>query len=209
RPAKAWMSRQALASEPKLQIYLNHEAKSRVARAPSGFYNAMIAPLTPYRIRGVIWYQGESNAENERDAHLYRTMFPLLIEDWRSAWHQGRFSFLFVQLANMTDRPWWPLLRESQAAALKLSGTAAAITLDVGDPNDGHPKNKQAVGARLALAARAVAYGESIVYSGPTFREMTREDQALRIWFNDVGGGLIAQGPNLAGFKIAGPDRRF
>src|SRR5215813_5577328 len=125
------------------------------------------------------------------------------------AWRQGRFPFLFVQLANMTDRPWWPLGRESQAAALKLRDTAVAVTIDVGDPNDGHPKNKQAVGARLALAARAVAYGERIEYSGPLFREMTRDGQALRLWFDHTEGGLMAKGSNLTGFAIAGPDGRF
>ncbi len=232
--AQPWISRSALKSEPKLRPYLDDwveslarypqaieewkNAPSRSPRkaagpgdapSPSGLYNAMVAPLTPYRIRGVIWYQGESNAENEADAYLYRSVFPVLIEDWRSAWRQGDFPFLFVQLANMTDRPWWPLLRESQSKALKLRNTAVAFTIDVGDPQDGHPKNKQPVGARLALAARAVAYGERIEYSGPAFREVTREGDALRVWFDHIGSGLMVKGPKLSGFLVAGTDGRF
>lgn len=122
----------------------------------------MIYPLLPLRIKGVIWYQGESNVER---AYQYRTLFPALIKDWRKNFNQGDFPFLFVQLANfqnMDEQPRndpWPQLREAQAMALALPNTGMAVAIDIGDAKDIHPTNKQDVGKRLALAARKVAYG--------------------------------------------------
>ncbi len=138
---------------------------------PAGLYNAMIAPLTKYPIRGAIWYQGESNASPER-APLYSRLFRTMIQDWRSAWGQGDFPFLFVQLANYKAgaNARWPELREAQFEALALRNTGMAVTIDVGNPDDIHPRDKQTVGARLAAAARAISYGENVVYSGPLFR---------------------------------------
>jgi len=181
---------------------------------PSVLYNAMIAPLMPYGIRGIIWYQGESNAQR---AYEYRTLFPAMIRDWRKNWAQGDFPFLFVQLANyMPVKPEpgedeWAELREAQVLALSVPRTAMAVTIDIGDANDIHPRNKQELGNRLALAARAIAYGEKIEYSGPIYREgsLKKEDGKIRLRFDHVGGGLVAKGPELKGFSIAGEDEKF
>ncbi len=180
---------------------------------PSVLFNAMIAPLTPYAIRGAIWYQGESNASR---AYQYRKLFPAMIQDWRRHWNRGDFPFLFVQLANFMQRKpepsesAWAELREAQLMALSLPNTAMAVIIDIGEANDIHPKNKQGVGHRLALAARAIVYGEDIEYSGPLFETMTIEGNKVRIRFSHVGGGLVAKGGGpLKGFAIAGVDRKF
>lgn len=180
------------------------------AYTPAGLYNAMIAPLTPFPIRGVIWYQGESNANpNPAGASLYAKAFQAMIRDWRRAWAEGDFPFLFVQLANYKANPSWPEVREAQRESLALANTAMAVTIDIGNPNDIHPTNKQDVGHRLALAARAVAYGEKIEYSGPLFRQTSTESSALRVWFDHIGAGLVARGGSLKGFEIAGRDGKF
>lgn len=175
---------------------------------PSGLYNAMIAPLTPYAIRGALWYQGEANA-NPAGAWLYRRLFTQMIESWREAWAQGSFPFYFVQLANFKSNGWWPLLRESQNMTLELKNTGQALAIDVGNPQDIHPNNKQEVGHRLALVARALTYGETIEYSGPTYREMTITGPQVELWFDHVGTGLVAKGGALTGFWIAGADGKF
>ena len=176
---------------------------------PSGLYNAMIAPLTRLPIRGVIWYQGESNASRER-APLYAHLFGTMIQDWRHAWGQSGLPFLFVQLANFkTGEARWPELREAQRQTLALANTAMAVTIDIGTTDDIHPKNKQDVGLRLALAARAVAYGEKIEYSGPMFQQATPEGHVLRVRFDHIGTGLMARGGNLVGFEISGADGKF
>jgi sialate O-acetylesterase len=126
---------------------------------PAGLWNAMIAPLAPYTIRGVIWYQGEANAGIDEHAYHYRHLFPTMIQDWRNRWGQGDFPFLFVQLANYQTNGRWAVLRESQTETLRLANTGMAVAIDVGEPKDIHPKNKQDVGLRLALAARAIAPG--------------------------------------------------
>ena len=182
------------------------------SQTPSWLFNGMIAPLTPYPIRGVIWYQGENNANN-REALLYRRLFRSLIEDWRHEWGQGSFPFLFVQLANyarVAEDSMWPELREAQARALGLTNTGMAVTIDIGDSTDIHPGNKQDAGLRLALAARAIAYGEQdLEYSGPMHRQTTRKGSALRLWFDHAGSGLKTRGESLTGFEIAGSDGRF
>jgi sialate O-acetylesterase len=176
---------------------------------PAGLYNAMIAPLTPFAIRGAIWYQGEANA-NATQAYPYRKLFRTMIEDWRNQWGEGAFPFLFVQLANYHANQYWPLLRESQTETLNLRNTGMAVIIDVGESKDIHPKNKQAVGQRLALAARATVYGETIVYSGPLYRQASTETGQMRLWFDHVGGGLAARGGSeLTGFTIAGADGKF
>lgn len=179
---------------------------------PTVLYNAMIAPLIPYGIRGAIWYQGESNAGR---AYQYRSLFPALIQDWRKNWNRGDFPFLFVQLANWqetkpepADDP-WAELREAQLMTLSLPTTGMAVTIDIGEAGDIHPQNKQDVGRRLALAARHVAYGEQLVYSGPIYNSMTIEGSSIRLGFDHVGGGLVAKGGELKGFAIAGEDRKF
>lgn len=178
---------------------------------PSGLYNAMISPLVPYAIRGAIWYQGENNAHRGR-AELYRRLFPAMITDWRNAWKQGDFPFLFVQLANFAKVPEageWPELREAQRETLSLANTGMAVTVDVGDPQDIHPTNKQDVGLRLALAARGIVYGEKVVYAGPLFRQTVRDGSSMRVYFDHTGGGLKLRGAALNGFEVAGAEGKW
>jgi len=181
------------------------------AHEPSALYNAMLAPITPFPIRGAIWYQGETNAPSRR-VQVYARLLQTLISDWREAWGEGDFPFLIVQLANFKAGPnnAWPELRDAQRQALALKNAGMAVTIDIGEPNDIHPKNKQDVGLRLALAARAIAYGEKIEYSGPLYRQTTPADHALRVWFDHVDRGLVAKGGGaLKRFEIAGADRKF
>ncbi len=179
--------------------------------APAALYNGMIAPLTPFAIRGVIWYQGETNSKLDLVPTMYQRVFPKMIQDWRSAWGEGDFPFLYVQLANFTSTNLedWATIREAQRKTLVLRNTAMAVTIDIGNPEDVHPTNKQDVGARLALAGRAVAYGETIEYSGPLFRGMSSDGSALRLWFDHATGGLQTKGGGLRGFEIAGDDGLF
>jgi sialate O-acetylesterase len=180
---------------------------------PAVLYNAMIAPLVHYGIAGAIWYQGESNAGN---AVWYRKQFPAMIDNWRHAWGQGDFPFLFVQLANYMARdpeptdPNWAWLREAQLMTLKTPNTGMAVIIDIGEANDIHPRNKQDVGLRLALSAEHVAYDSKLVYSGPMYDSMKVEGNKIRLKFKHTGAGLIAKdGPVLTGFALAGPDRKF
>jgi sialate O-acetylesterase len=177
--------------------------------APAWLFNGMVAPATPYGIKGVIWYQGESNSRAVF-APMYARLFPALIADWRTQWHEGDFPFLFVQIANFksNDGEWWAVIREAQRRTLSVANTAMVVTTDIGDPDNVHPADKQTVGARLALAARALAYGEKVEYSGPSFRQAAPEGEAMRVWF-DHAGGLTAKGDMLQGFEIAGSDGRF
>jgi sialate O-acetylesterase len=173
--------------------------------APTVLYNGMIAPLLPYAIRGAIWYQGEANSPRARQ---YQTLFPAMIAGWRKAWDQGDFPFLFVQIA-----PNWemtPEIREAQLLSWqKTRNTAMAVTIDCGDAKDIHPANKEPVGARLALAARALAYGEEIEFSGPVFDSMRTKGTNAILRFTHHGGGLVARDGALKGFTIAGADKVF
>jgi sialate O-acetylesterase len=231
-PAQAWTSNEALKANKMLHWYLErwsqfqsgYSAKPQANSAarqlpmgapghphtPSGLYNGMIAPITPYTIRGITWYQGEANA-GPTDNELYRVLFTEMIRDWRKQWSMGAVPFLWVQLASYNppgDR-FWPLLRDSQTATLDLKNTGQVLAIDVGEPKDIHPKDKLTVGRRMALAARAVAYGENIVYSGPQFRQVSREGGKLRVWFDHAGSGLAAREGKLTGFKVAGADGKF
>lgn len=178
------------------------------AWAPAALFNGMIAPLTRFPIRGVIWYQGEANSGDR--APLYAHLFPTMISDWRRAWDQGDFPFLFVQIANWNTDPdgRWPEVRDAQRRTLALRNTGMAVTIDIGDPVDIHPKDKLDVGLRLARAARSIAYGEKLEWSGPLYRGLTREDHALRVWF-DHADGLAAKGGALVGFEVAGADGKY
>jgi len=176
---------------------------------PAGLWNGMIAPLVPYTIRGAIWYQGESNANSDQHAYNYRRLFATMIEDWRNRWGEGDFPFLFVQLANYQTNGRWPVLRESQSETLRLANTAMAVTIDIGEPKDIHPKNKQDVGLRLALAARAIAYGQPVEYSGPVYRTATPEGGALRVYFTHADGMAGRGATEIKGFEVAGADGKF
>jgi sialate O-acetylesterase len=180
------------------------------AWSPAGIYNAMIAPLTPDSIRGAIWYQGESDASPEREP-VYARLFAATIQSWRRAWGIGDFPFLFVQLASWTAGPGnaWPELREAQRRTLSVARTGMAVTIDVGNPTDIHPRDKKTVGTRLALAARALAYGEDIVYSGPLFREATPEGSAVRVYFDHADGLTTRDAGPVAGFEVAGSDGQY
>ena len=181
---------------------------------PIGLYNAMIAPLLNYKIKGVIWYQGESNAGRPGE---YFNLFSTMINDWRSKWGEGNFPFLFVQLPNfMEAKPQpsesnWALLREAQLKTLSLPNTGMAVTIDIGEWNDIHPLDKKDVGKRLFLAAEKVAYGDNaVVYSGPIYKSMKIEGKKIILSFDNVNGGLISKdGDNLNSFAIAGADKKF
>jgi sialate O-acetylesterase len=179
----------------------------------SNIYNAMVWPLVPYGIKGVIWYQGESNADR---AEQYRKLFPSMIRDWRNQWGQGEFPFLFVQLANW-KAPYdpsdvtWAELREAQTMTLvACPNTGMAVAVDIGDTTDIHPRNKQDVGKRLAMAAEKVAYhnGE-IPYSGPIYQLMKVEDGKVRVIFDHAKGLKTKDGSPPKGFQIAGRDKKW
>jgi sialate O-acetylesterase len=180
---------------------------------PTVLYNAMIQPLLPYAIKGAIWYQGEGNSGNPMQ---YRVLFPAMIKDWRRAWGQGDFPFLFVQLANYMKRETeptqsesgWPGLREAQLLTLKLPNTGQAVTIDIGEADDIHPRNKADVGKRLALAAQKITYGKNIVFSGPTYSSMKIERDKVRLQFKNTGSGFVPV-DRLTGFSIAGADKKF
>ena len=180
---------------------------------PSSLFNGMIAPLVPFAIRGVIWYQGESNASR---AEQYRTLFPTMIRDWRQAWGHDPFPFLFVQLANFKAiqpgpvESAWAELRDAQRLALNEPNTAMAVAIDIGEARNIHPKNKQEVGRRLALAAQALCYEGKAVYSGPLYKTHLAAGPEIALEFDHVGGGLKTRNDDpLTGFCIAGPDKKF
>ena len=180
---------------------------------PLGLYNAMLAPLLNYSIKGVVWYQGESNAERPIE---YRTLFPALIRDWRQKWNREDLPFLFVQLPNFMETKQepsesnWALLREAQLKTLSLPHTGMAVAIDIGEWNDVHPLYKKDVGKRLALAAQKVAYhDDKVVYSGPIYESMKIEGGKVVVSFTNTGGGLAVRGDELRCFAIAGADKRF
>ena len=186
-------------------------AANQGANRPTVLFNAMVNPFLKYTIKGVIWYQGESNAER---AAQYRTLFPALINDWRKHWNIGNFPFLFVQLANFkakTSAPGnsqWAELRDAQLNTLSVPNTGMAVTIDIGDAKDIHPKNKQDVGNRLALIALAKVYGKDIAYSGPQYSAMEVVNQSIELSFR-FANGLKFSGTELTGFAIAGADKKF
>ena len=216
--------------EPSNPDPMGMPSPSRRPSTPTVNFNGMIAPLVPYAMRGVIWYQGESNSLRGLE---YRDLFPRLIEDWRRQWQAaggtaGEFPFLFVQLPGYRvdetpvaeiGKPW---LREAQLMTLKVPRTGMAITIDVGDPENAHPTDKLDVGLRLSLAARKLVYGEKLVASGPLFMKMQIQGDKVRVQFTETGSGLtIGQQPwcakgvtpfpkdKLIGFFLAGEDRKW
>lgn len=175
---------------------------------PAALFNGMISPMTPYSIKGVIWYQGESDSA-PATAPIYAKSFSTMIGDWRGHWHEGNFPFLFVQISSFNSPgEHWGTLRDQQRRTLAVSNTAMAVSLDVGTADNVHPPDKQTVGGRLALAARGLVYGEAVDYSGPLFHQATRDGSGMRVWF-DHAVGLQSKGGALAGFEIAGADKQF
>lgn len=180
------------------------------AHTPTSLYNGMIAPIVPFALRGAIWYQGESNRTR---AMQYARIFPAMIEGWRRHWNRGDFPFYFVQIAPFNyggDTGQAALLRDAQRLALRLPNTGMAVTMDVGNPRDIHPRDKLTVGNRLALWALAGTYGKKgIVYSGPLYDSMVVEGRSIRLRFDHADGLRSADGKSLTHFTIAGADRRF
>lgn len=181
---------------------------------PSQLFNAMIAPIVKFKIAGAIWYQGEANVGNPQK---YQALFPTLIQNWRSKWGYD-FPFLWAQLANFmkpSNEPTesnWAALREAQTMTLEVPSTGQALAIDIGEADDIHPRNKQDVGLRLALAALKVAYKKDVIYSGPMFNSVTSEGNALRVSFRHTGSGLISKNDKygyVRGFAIAGADGKF
>lgn len=177
-------------------------------RFPAVLYNGMIAPLTGFTIKGVIWYQGESDSGPEWNQN-YSRVFPLLIDDWRRHWGEGDFPFLFVQISSFNSpKEDWSRVRDAQRRTLEVRNTGMAVSLDVGQADNVHPPDKQTVGDRLARIALGTVYGEKIAYASPEFREATVEGEAIRVWFSH-GRGLNARGKPVGGFEVAGEDGVF
>jgi sialate O-acetylesterase len=184
--------------------------------SPTVLFNGMVQPLIPYAIRGAIWYQGESNGPT---AKIYSTIMETMVADWRTRWHQGDFPFIYVQIANhqtpitepVKDDP-MVYVREGQLKNLSIPNTAMVSAIDNADPYDPgniHPKNKQEIGWRLALAAEGLVYKEKITYMGPIYDKMKVEGNTIRIYFTYTGAGLKTKNEKLTGFAIAGEDKKF
>jgi sialate O-acetylesterase len=259
--AEAWISNEAMRSNPKLSFLLDSfqaklnrytgdtaaktkylaarekwkadadKAKSEGKDPPRGprnpdpvmdqhnatvLWNGMVAALVPYAIRGALWYQGESNGPT---ANIYKDIMETLIGDWRKQWNEGNFPFIYVQLANHEKLITDPVkndpmvtVRDHQLQNLSIPNTAMVVAIDNADPADYgniHPKNKQEIGKRLALAALGLVYGEKIIYSGPIFDKMSVEGNKVRISFKNTGSGLMVKGDTLKGFAVAGADKKF
>ena len=176
---------------------------------PTVLFNGMIAPVIPYAIRGVIWYQGESIVGGTPGVNLYGHVQQALIKDWRQRWGEGDFPFYIVQLPGQKNVSNNPRVREEQATVLSLPKTGMAVTIDTGEATNVHPKNKAPVGDRLARLALANVYGKQIEYSGPIYKSMKVEGNAIRVSFTHSAGGLVAKNGFLQGFQIAGADQKF
>jgi len=181
--------------------------------APTALYNAMIAPLVHFGIRGFVWYQGEANTNNAAE---YARLQPAMIADWRSQWKEGDIPFLYVQLPGFGDYNYvpvesnWAAMREAQLKSLSVPNTGMAVAIDLGEWNDIHPDRKKPVGDRLALIAEALVYGEHIVYSGPVYASAVVTGGKITISFTNTGGGLVTNdGEEPQEFAVAGSDKRF
>jgi sialate O-acetylesterase len=208
-----WKEAQAKAKEDGKPLPKPPTNPATDANSASVLYNGMIHPLLPYPIKGAIWYQGESNAGK---AAQYQALLSAMIKNWRDDWKVGDFPFLIVQLApfmKIQSEPSdsdWARLREAQfMVSEKVPQAGEAVITDVGDEKDIHPKRKEPVGARLALAALGIAYGQKIEYSGPVFSGLKIDGDQAIVSFKHVGGGLVAKDGPLTGFTIAGEDQHF
>jgi sialate O-acetylesterase len=206
------------APEPRKPVFAGDSPNS-----PTLLFNGMIHPLLTYGIKGAIWYQGEANGGSVASSDQYAILFPAMISGWRQLWGEGNFAFLYVQLAGFAPGTAWPYLRDAQTRTLSLPNTGMAVALDIGLERNVHPTDKLDVGHRLALAARHVAYGEDLVYSGPTYDGMKVDGKEVRVSFKHAGGGLVigaspapdatgakaTSADTLEGFEIAGADGKF
>jgi sialate O-acetylesterase len=217
-PVEAWTSiprQQEMFASPEVAAWLKAHNITNAGPKRGELYNGKIAPLVPFGIRGAIWYQGEANRRGY--PYLYRHRLPALVNSWRSDWKLGDFPFAWVQLPNFTaphrapvEDSGWVTVREGMAKTLALPNTGMAVTLDVGDARDIHPKNKQAVGKRLALWALGTAYDKKIVYSGPQYRSSEVKDGEVVVTFDHLGDGLTTNDDKpLRGFAIAGADKKW
>ena len=213
---KHWRLQQKQKSEAKANGETFTNAAAATPWRPGELYNGMIAPLVGYGIKGVLWYQGESNAGSPEEAEQYHKLFPDLIRNWRTIWGEGPFPFLLVQLApfyGIQQEPSessWASVREAQLNATEiLPNVGMAVITDVGDQYNIHPVQKEPVGGRLALAARAIAYHQPVEYSGPVLKLATIEPNQIALTFDHVGGGLEARDGDLTGFAVCGPDGKF
>lgn len=176
---------------------------------PTVLFNGMLHPVIPYGLRGAIWYQGESIVGGKEGLALYPHVMGTMVTEWRKLWKEGNFPFYAVQLPALKNVSNNPLVREGQAQILSLPNSGLAVTIDVGDPDNVHPKDKAPVGERLALIALANVYGHELEYSGPRYSSMKVEGQAIRIRFTYVGRGLAVNDAPLKWFQIAGKDQQF
>ncbi|HZZ20518.1 MAG TPA: sialate O-acetylesterase [Opitutaceae bacterium] len=206
----AWLSPGAL---PDFPGSANGAAEAGVGdpSLASSLYNGMVTPLLPFAIKGIVWYQGEGDVSRAAD---YAKEFPALITSWRTHFNQGDFPFLWVQLANYSPHEAqpgepWAALREAQAKALSLPATGQAVAIDIGEKANVYPHNKQEVGRRLALIAKAQIYSFAVDYSGPTYDKATADGSAMRVHFLFAGEGLTASGKPLQSFELAGADKVF
>ena len=216
RDIEAWIAetRKALETGAQLTQMPNNTHPLAHQQRPTALYNAMVHPIVPYAMRGALWYQGESNL---REGMLYHEKMKALINGWREVWGQGEFPFYFVQLApfNYGGRNANPLflpqIWEAQTATLALPNTGMAVTTDIGNLRDIHPRNKQDVGRRLALWALAKDYGrDDVTYSGPLYKSMLVEGNTIRLTFDHIGSGLTSRDEEpLTWFQIAGEDKEF
>lgn len=257
-PAQAWMSSEALASNPRFSSHLARknqivttldalrkryrtadlpkweaemkaweELKAREPGSPTTaprkptspdqnpgvptvLYNAMVRPLADYSVKGILWYQGESNAKTAAEADDYGELFPALIRDWRALWQRDDLPFLFVQLPGYGEGQFWPQLRSAQTKALALPATGMAVAIDLGERDNIHPKAKKEIGRRLALVARSVVHGETVAASGPAPESArSASDGSVRIRFKPTKTGLVLRAESSSGFELAGPDGHY
>lgn len=216
---QAWTNPDVLRETPEGEFYLE-KFEEKIKDTPPGElprnyrdaganYYGMIHPLIPYGIRGALWYQGENNVFEHQ---LYRNMKEIMIKNWRDEWGQGEFPFYFVQLApyKYSRDLVGAALRDAQRKSLEINNTGMVVTLDIADPTDIHPKNKNDVGKRLVLLALSKTYGkENIVYSGPLYKSMNIDGSNIRINFDHIGSGLLCKGDKLTHFTMAGEDKVF
>ena len=198
------------AGETEHAAYLKTHAKPLAPmtpqQGPSVLFNGMIAPFLPYGLRGIVWYQGESNVWTPKS---YRLLFSTLITSWRAHFGQPELPFYWVQLADFETGTNWAWVREAQTQALSLPHTGQAVTIDIGDPGNIHPRNKQEVARRLMLIAGAKLYGDTAEFSGPVLASAERSGDTMMMHFNHAVGGLVVKGAAVNSLELAGADRVF